>query len=32
MTPDVMIAGGGHLLTLTHPQNVNEFLSNALAA
>ena len=28
--PDVVVAGGGHLLTLTHPKIVNEFLHRAV--
>lgn len=27
--PDVVVAGGGHLLTLTHPKIVNQFLQRA---
>ena len=29
--PDVVVPGGGHLLTLTHPKIVNEFLFRAIA-
>lgn len=30
-TPDVVIPKAGHLLTLTHPAQVNQFLENAIA-
>lgn len=29
--PDRVVAGGGHLLTLTHPREINEFLAQATA-
>jgi pimeloyl-ACP methyl ester carboxylesterase len=30
-TPDVLLPGGGHLLPLTHPWQVNQFLHDAIA-
>ncbi len=26
-TPDSVVRGGGHIVTLTHPQEVNEYLT-----
>lgn len=30
-TPDVIVPGGGHIISLTHPREVNEFLAKILS-